>query len=127
MRISAAEAQKYFEHPSQQLGGLDPKDLPDAGFHYFASDLICGVFHLVSDPGIFMSHYGAIPEGWGSLASPAVSILYEAWSELDAQRFIGWTEMNNKAALAFAKRLGFVIDGGMPLKDKVMVMQGWTP
>ena len=127
MKIGVGEARKYFEHPSQHVEGTRPDILPAEGVHYYANGPICGLFHLMHDPGIYMAHYGVMPEGWGRLTFPARTVLAYAFDDLGAERFVGWTDEKNRAALAFAKRIGFKRDGVLPLRDKTIIMQGWTP
>lgn len=126
MKIDVEAAREYFAHPSQHVDGTSPDNLPVAGVHYYAIGPICGAFHLVFQPGVFMAHYGVKPEGWGRLIEPARAILGHAWDDLGAERFIGWTDETNRAALAFARRLGFTRDGVLPLSGRTIIMQGWT-
>lgn len=124
MRITRDEARAFFAHPSQQLGGLSPDNLPDV--EYWADGGICGAFHLALWPGVWMAHYGVKPDHWGRLDAPAKRVLTEFWQARQPQRIIGWTLASNRHALAFAKRIGFTIDGTMPLQGDALIMQGWT-
>lgn len=73
-----------------------------------------------------MADYGVKPEGWGHLVPPARAILKAFWERHDPQVICGWTEKENRAALAFARRLGFKKVGDLPLADGgVVVTQEW--
>lgn len=126
MRITAREAREWFAHPSQQLHGLDPEALTD-DFLYYANGPICGVFHPMPWPGLWMGHYGVKPEGWGQLIRPAREILEQFAFDAGAYRVLGWTLASNRAACAFARRLGFVEDGRMPSPDGELILTGWMP
>lgn len=126
MKITPAEAQAFFAHPSQQVEGLDPETLPDWAL-YYANGPICVVFHAAPWPGLWFTHYGAKPEGWGHLVEPARESLHEAFSDLGATRFLGWTRKSNKQAVSFARRVGFVEDGEMPIPGDTLIMTGWIP
>lgn len=126
MKISVDEARKYFTHDSQKILGTDPDNLPEDGVEYWASGPICGVFHPAPWPDVWMAHYGVLPEGWGRLKSPAIEILTAFWREKQPKRIIGWTEETNRAAVAFARRLGFEKDGEMKLGSETVIMQGWA-
>lgn len=127
MKITVEEAREFFSHPSQQLLDITPDALPDEGFEYWAQGLVCGVFHPMPWPGVWGAHYGVKPEGWGRLVVPARAVLQEFWAAHEPKRIVGWTPESNRAALAFARRLGFVVDGRMPLGSETIVMQGWAP
>ena len=126
MKITVDEARAYFAHKSQQLGGITPETLPEEGFIYYADGHVCGVFHRAPWPDVYMAHYGVKPEGWGNTLEPSLRILNEFWNDVQPERIIGWTPASNKRAIAFAKRLGFVRDGEMPLNGENLIMQGWT-
>lgn len=124
-QLTAAEAGEYFSHPSQQKwAGIKPEDLKDDGFLYWADGPVCGVFHDMPWPGLVMAHYGVKPEGWGQCVPHARAILKHVWADLSPVRIVGWTPESNRAALAFAKRLGFEIDGRMDLPSGAVIMQG---
>lgn len=127
MRASVDVAREYFAHPSQQLHGLDPAKLPAEGFLYYAEGPICGAFHQMPWPGLWMAHYGVKPEGWGRLVKPARSVLNQFVADTGAFRVLGWTLASNRAACAFARRIGFAEDGRMPSPDGEIIMTGWTP
>ena len=125
-RISAKAARPFWQDASQHVMGTHPDKLPDGdAFHYWVCGPICGVFHLSMWPGVWMAHYGVKPEGWGSLATPAKAILQAFWEDQKPERITGWTRADNRAALAFARRIGFVQDGILPLPGGDVVMSGW--
>jgi RimJ/RimL family protein N-acetyltransferase len=125
MRITVDDARAYFAHPSQQRASMiDADDLPAEGVEYWAKDGVCGLFHPANWQGVWMAHYGVKPEAWGHAIAPAKAILTAFWNEKQPARVIGWTKESNRAALAFARRLGFTVDGRMDLPEPV-IMQGW--
>jgi RimJ/RimL family protein N-acetyltransferase len=125
-QIDVHEARTFFGHPSQQLG-FTPDEIPeDEPIEFWASGPICGAFVYGLWPGVWQAHYGVKPEGWGHLIKPATDVLCSFWDARGAQRIIGWTEASNRPAIAFARRLGFVEDGRMPLPSGDVIMQGWT-
>lgn len=125
--MTADEAGYWFEDPSQHVMGITPDALPDEGFLYLASGPVCGCFHLAPWPGVWMAHYGVRREEWGGLNEPARAVLNAFWDARRPHRIVGWTDHRNRAALAFARRLGFVEDGRMPTLEGEIIMQGWTP
>lgn len=128
MKITVHEARAFFAHPSQLIQGLtSPDDLPEDGLTYYANGPICGAFHPMPWPGVWMAHYGVKPEGWGRLIQPAREILTRFAADHDAYRVVGWTLASNRAACAFARRLGFTEDGRMPSPDGEIIMTGWKP
>ena len=127
MRITVDEARGFFEHASQQIEGLTPDILPGEGFEYYAKGPLCVAFHLSPWPDVWFCHYGVKPEGWGGLVAPAQEILAYFFELKGASRIIGWTPEDNRAACAFAKRVGFSEDGKLKAKSRNIIMQGWTP
>lgn len=120
------EARAFFAHESQQkFSAVTPDTLPDEGFEYWASGPVCGVFHRMPWPDVWAGHYGVVPSGWGRATAPARAILEAFWDARGCARIVGWTPESNRAALAFARRLGFVIDGAMPTTEGTVIMQGW--
>ncbi|MDT1061195.1 hypothetical protein RM190_04940 [Paracoccus sp. CPCC 101403] len=111
-RLSVAEARPFFEHPTQLRGAMlaCADDLPE-GVEYRACGPVCGAFHRAPWPGAWFAHYGVKPEAWGRLIEPARAVLTDFAHEADATLFIGWTPASNRAAIAFAKRLGFAVTG----------------
>lgn len=126
MRITVDEARDYFSHPSQQKGSkITPDALPDEGVIYMAAGGVCGAFHDAHWPGVVMAHYGVKPEVWGRTTGPAREILAAFAAEYQPQAIIGWTDDSNRAALAFARRLGFREYGRLHLPSGTVVMQEW--
>lgn len=127
-RITRDEAKAFFAHPSQQRGAkITPDALPDEGFQYWACGAVCGAFHAMPWPGVWGAHYGVKPDAWGHTKEPSLAIL-RAFSE--AQRpalIVGWTDSRNRAAVAFARRIGFVETGRMALPDHQVIMQEFRP
>lgn len=128
-KLTAREAREYFSDPTQLRASMleSADDLPEDRFEYWADGPICGVFHRTAWPGVWMAHYGVKREGWGHLADPARRILRAFWEEHGPERIIGWTDSRNRAALAFARRIGFREDGRMELNGYAVVMTGWRP
>lgn len=127
VRIDAAAARVFFDHPTQRSGAMvDPADLTDEGYAYFACSGVCGVFHDAPWPRVIMGHFGVVPGAWGYAIAPAKAVLNEAWDIFQPVRIIGWTKENNRAALAFTRQLGFTQDGRLELPEPV-IMQGWSP
>jgi len=112
LAVTVAEARPYFIHPTQLRGAMldSAEELPD-GVEYRAFGPVCGAFHRAPWPGTWFAHYGVKPEGWGKLVDPARHILREFAIETNATLYIGWTPAGNRAAIAFAKRIGFVVTG----------------
>jgi len=125
MRIGVDQARAYFAHPSQQLFGINPDNLPDEPFEYWARGGICGVFHQMPAPGVWMVHIAAIPSQWGRLVADARAELAAFWADRTPSRIVGWTPAKFRAALAFSRRVGFVEDGRMRLPDGDIIMSGW--
>ena len=127
-QLSAAAARPFFDHPTQRRGAaVDPADLHDNGIFYRALGGVCGAFHLAPWPGVWMAHYGVQPSSWGRAVEPARLILRAFWAEQQPDRIIGWTKESNRAALAFARRVGFTVDGRLDLPSGTVIMQGWKP
>lgn len=127
MRITVEQARGFFVDPSQQIMGITPEKLPEAGFEYWAQGAVCWAFHLAPWPGVWMAHFAMKPEGWGRSVEDARAVLCEFWAEKKPGRLIGWTPASNRAALAFTRRLGAVRDGVLPMPDGEIIMQGWAP
>lgn len=125
MKISVDEARAYFAHPSQQLYGVTPENLPDEPFEYWAKDGICGVFHPAPAAHVWMVHFAAKPECWGRLVAPSREVLAAFWAAKTPERIVGWTPVHLRAALALSRRVGFVEDGRLPLPSGEIIMSGW--
>lgn len=129
MRISVEAAREYFADPTQQKASdITPDTLPEGpDFQYWAAGGVCGIFHRAPWPGVWMGHYGVKPEAWGKTTAPAQQILRAFWDSERPELIIGWTKADNRAALAFARRLGFRIHGEMNLPTGKVIEQSWRP
>lgn len=129
MRISVDEARAYFTHPSQQKASkIMPEALPDhPSVQYWATGGVCGVFHPAHWPAVWVAHYGVRPEAWGRAVKPAKAVLRAFWAANEPELIIGWTDESNRAALAFARRLGFRVHGEMDLPGGKVIEQNWRP
>jgi RimJ/RimL family protein N-acetyltransferase len=127
LTLTPKEAEGYFMHPTQIKGSMivDGASLPD-GAEYRAMDGVCGAFHECGMVDIWMVHFAVLPEAWGKCV-PACKAIVEAFArEVGAKRLIGWTPEHNRAALSLVRRVGFEIDGRLPL-DEPFIMSGWSP
>jgi hypothetical protein len=122
VKISLAEARRYWAHPSQQVYGAHPDTLPEWA-EYWASGPVCGAFHMMPWPGVWMAHVGADPDLLGHLDEPARRVLRGFWHNKAPSRVVAWIDERNAGVRAFARRLGFEIDGRFP----GVVMMGWQP
>lgn len=126
-QLTVAEARPYFNHPTQLRGAMlhDVADLPADGVEYRALGPVCGAFHRAPWPNAWFLHYGVLPEHWGRLVEPSRVILRDFAAEANVKLFIGWTPAGNRAAIAFAKRVGFVetgtLDGGAVICTEMRV------
>lgn len=123
MRISVDDARPYFEHPTQQVLGAAPDTIPDEGCEYWADGPVCLVFHATAAPDVWMVHLAVMPKAWGHLQPHAERLLYAFWTEKQPVRIVAWIGEERRAAIAFAKRVGFQVDGYLP----GTVMMGWRP
>jgi hypothetical protein len=120
LRLTAAEAAPYFKHPAQGM-----VDEPEDWMDYRAVDGLCGAFHAHLWPGVWMGHLGALP-GVRRVDRAALAILRAYAAEVGAKRIIGWVKESNRPMLALCRRIGFEIDGKLPLAEPVH-MVGWRP
>lgn len=128
LRVSADEARKYLAHWTQQKGAeATPDQLTDEGFEYWAQEGVCGIFHLAPWPDVWMAHYAVLPEAWGKTTTPAKSILNAFWQHHQPQAIVGWTKQSNRAALSFARRVGFVEHGRLEMPSGTVIQQNWRP
>ena len=123
--MNADQARPYFSHPSQLKCGLDPNDLHDNGIEYRARHGVCLAFHQSFWPTVWMVHIGVIPSAWGKADAPCKELLGEFLVEKNAERVIAWIPESNRACQALAERIGFQIDGVLPLESGHITMNGW--
>jgi RimJ/RimL family protein N-acetyltransferase len=126
MKIIANEARQYFLHPSQNKSELDPAELHDAGIEYRAEDGVCLAFHGSMWPDVWSVHIGTTPDMWGRLDAIVMRLLRGFFAEMKALRIVAWVPRANCAVHALARRVGFVIDGVLPLADNEITMIGWA-
>lgn len=106
---------------------VHPDQLTDDGFEYYALDGVCGVFHPAMWWGLYMAHYGVLPSAWGRTTEPGKAILRQFWEDRQPEKIIGWTDSRNRAALSYARRLGFREYARLKLSESTIVQQEWTP
>lgn len=123
MRITVDEARSYFLHPSQQID-ITPETLPGDPVQYWARGGVCALFHPAFWPDVWMGHYAVRPEVWGNTVRPAKELLNAFWNAENPQLIIGWTDIKNRQAISFARRIGFKEIG---TTHNGVVMQEWTP
>lgn len=127
MKITVDEARAYFAHPSQQKASMiTPDQLPETGVIYYAKDGVCVCFHDAHWPRVVMAHYAVKPEVWGKAIGPARAILAAFRADHQPEAIIGWTAETNRAAVAFARRLGFEEYGRLELPSGTVIKQRWT-
>ena len=107
-RILVAEAHEFFAHPSQQIYGAAPDNLPDDPFMYYASGPFCGAAHPGPLRDVWIVDYAVKPEGWGNLVGHARNVLRLHWNTVQPASLMGFTRIDHRHALAFMRRVGFV-------------------
>ena len=129
MRITVDAARDYFtDITQQQETSVTPETLPEGPeYQYWAKDGVCGVFHAAHWPNVWMAHYGVMTSAWGKTRSPSIDILHAFWAAENPELIIGWTKESNRAALAFARRIGFSVHGEMNLPSGKIIEQSWRP
>lgn len=126
MKISVDEARAYFDHETQRRASMiTPEKLPEHGVVYYATGGVCGCFHDAHWPGVVMAHYGVLPKAWGHTVPAGRAILRQFSADYDPQAIIGWTDESNRAALAYARRLGFEEYGRLELESGTVIKQRW--
>lgn len=123
--LTAAEALPYFAHPSQARWNELKDDLAD-WMQYRALNGVCIAFHPSLWPDVWMVHIGAMPQAWGRLDGDVKAILQDFAKEENAARLTAWVKESNRAVLALCRRIGWEIDGRLPLAEPV-AMLGWRP
>lgn len=119
-RLTAKQAAPFFWHPRH--GDIRK----DAWMTFRACDGVCVAFHKHLWPGVWMGHLGVKKDAFGRSDDALRAILQAFVMESGAERIVGWLEEHNRAALAMCRRVGFEIDGRLPLA-KPAIMIGWTP
>lgn len=109
MRVSPEDAAPYFWDRRYAPAG----DLP-RGWAYYAAEGVCLAFHDVPWPRTVAVHVGVLREAWGRAVAPAKALISEMRDEYRPYRIIAWLHENNRAAIAFARRVGFAEDGRFP-------------
>jgi len=125
MIIHSIQAREYFAFPCQRRASMLQGELPDTGFEYWANGPVCGAFHDAPWPRVIMGHFAVKPHAKGFADDAARCILREVWAHYNPARIVGWMKESNRAGLAFVRRLGFQIDGRMPLAEPVVIV-GWS-
>ena len=125
MEITVDEARAYFAHSTQLKASLlsSPDDLPETGVVYYATGGVCICFHDAHWPGVVMAHCAVLPEAWGSTVPAGKDILRQFTEDHSPQAIIGWIAETNRAALAFARRLGFEEYGRLELPSGAVIKQ----
>lgn len=118
--LTLQEAMPYFWHPAH--GDMSGEDWMQ--FRAFGG--VCGAFHQHLWPGVWMVHVGMLKDSKGRGDEAAKVILQYFAAEAGAERIIGWVKESNRAVLAMSRRVGFEIDGRLPLAEPV-IMLGWGP
>ena len=99
----------------------------DPAFQYWADGGVCGIFHRGLWPGVWMGHFGVKVCAWGKTVEPAKRILRDFWESEHPDLIIGWTSSENRAGLAFTRRLGFRVHGEMRMPAGKVIEQNWRP
>lgn len=119
-KLTAQEAVPFFWHPYHG-------DIRDSDWMQFrACEGVCWAFHQHLWPGVWMGHLGVLKEARGHAVEPARAVLSAFAAEVGAERIIGWVREDNRATLALGRKVGFDVDGRLPLAEPV-VMIGWRP
>lgn len=73
-----------------------------------------------------MGHLGVKKDALGRSDEAMMAILQAFALESGAERIVGWIEERNRAALAMCRRIGFEVDGRLPLAEPALMI-GWRP
>lgn len=73
-----------------------------------------------------MGHLGVKKDALGRSDEAMRAILQAFALESGAERIVGWIEERNRAALAMCRRIGFEVDGRLPLAEPALMI-GWRP
>ena len=73
-----------------------------------------------------MGHLGVKKDALGRSDEAMLAILQAFALESGAERIVGWIEESNRAALAMCRRIGFEVDGRLPLAEPALMI-GWRP
>ena len=124
--ITSAQAAEYFADKSQQIMGVDPENLPDEPFEYWADGPLLGIFHPGPQVGVWMLHFAAKPSGYGKLVPHAHNILRDFGAKRGYPTVMGWTPKRLRAAVALAKRVGFETVGEFTANGEAFVITVWS-
>ena len=116
--LTAKQAKPFFWHKAH--GDITEKTWMD----FRACDGVCVAFHAHLWPGVYMGHLGVLKAALGRSDEALKAILQAYALETGAERIIGWVDERNRAALAMCRRVGFEIDGRLPLAEPA-IMIGW--
>lgn len=125
--ISAAEAGKYFNHPSQRRfhgPGCEDIEYPDEGVVYARLDDVVGAFHHGGWRGVWRAHVACLPSEWGHVARKGSQIVKWFCETYQPDQVMAWTPKSNRAVNAMAARMGFRVYGEIPLGNETIVMRG---
>lgn len=119
-----SEAEEIANHPRVRphLGGEGRLSIPD-GVVLLRKEGAVAMFHPIFD-GIWMGHHAIHPSMWGRAVEPMMNIIDHFRSEYRPERIVGWTPEENRLAVHFASKLGFEVDGRMPLPTGALLMLG---
>lgn len=136
-RITHLEAEEMANLPELrrfQLGPMQPMDdVAWVDLSHHRNSLIIehndciGIFHPAPFDGVVFLHHIIPPWRWGPEARQASKAgILEAFNTIEPRpaRMVGWTLGSNRLSVAFAKRLGFQIDGFFPHGRDHVVMLG---
>lgn len=85
------------------------------------------MFHETNWPGVAMVHLGVKPEAWGKGEGLARETLMEFCAAIRPRLIVAWIPSWNRAALRFARAVGFEQSGQMVLADETVIQLSWRP